>query len=205
MAIFLCKKHSSTCNHSPTPLKLAVLSQIFYLFCTIVFQTEWFYDHTVTQAMVPAQRQGQELATKAGLSFSARIWIVFSRSWNVTFMCSSFFSLSDVQTGFFCIIWFIFSCVQTIYGFLYVNPLYKRQITEYVIFMSYYCLAPQVTMWINVCPSSGLQHKLPNSLVDSKHQLSITLTARYTKQLELHSNTPNVSPVVYYLWKTEVF
>lgn len=49
-----------------------------------------------------------------------------------------------------------------IFGFSYGNPLYKKQIMEYIIFMRFYRLAPTVTMWINVLCGSVLQHELPN-------------------------------------------
>lgn len=41
------------------------------------------------------------------------------RSWNVTFMCSSFLSGSILQTRFFCIIWFLlFLCEANIWIFI---------------------------------------------------------------------------------------
>lgn len=55
-----------------------------------------------------------------------------------------------------------FPYMQPIFGFLYGNPLYKKQIMEYTIFMRFYRLAPKVTMWINVLCGSVLQHELPN-------------------------------------------
>lgn len=67
LAFFICENHSLIGRHSPTPLRMADLSQLFHPSCRITFETVYLCGCTVTYAMVPGQGQGQEPATKAGL------------------------------------------------------------------------------------------------------------------------------------------
>lgn len=58
---------------------------------------------------------------------SAWVWIVFSKSWNVTFMCSSFFRLPNLQAGFFYTLWFLFPTCSQYLGFHVVIPFIRSK------------------------------------------------------------------------------
>lgn len=131
------------------------------IFLRAAFQEEQFCGHTVmpayarTKDMMGIIHQVKALAFWLGMNCLQQ---------SMKYHLYVFFLLWPPKLTNFCPLHTLipFRHMQPIFGFSYDNPLYKKQIMEYIIFMRFHSLAPKVTTWINVLCGSVLQHELSN-------------------------------------------
>lgn len=96
------------------------------IFLRAACQEGQFCGHTVTPAYGSTKDTMGIIHQVRALAFFLGL-IAFSKSWNITFMCSSFLSLPNLKTFVFCILWFLFPTCSQYLGFYMVIPFIRSK------------------------------------------------------------------------------